>query len=124
MNYPPVSPEQMDALRAFAEYEGPGWKDRLWTAWMRASVPGYLHQLRNSHGPVWLQEFEFPEVVLGRALTTLEGAQVHIAQTDPDGDLWGLGPAAGDAVDLIHDAWCEVREELWVARMGFGGSRK
>jgi len=59
--YKPISPEQMAALRAFADYAGRTWKQKLRDAWLNASIPGYLHQLRNTHGPTWLDQFQFPK---------------------------------------------------------------
>lgn len=60
--YAPLDQEQLDALREFADrYEGQDWKSKLNLAWMRASEPGVLQALRNSHGPSWLADFELPE---------------------------------------------------------------
>jgi len=59
--YPTLTPEEMQALKSYAAYAGRTWKDELRRAWMSASLPGHLHKLRNSHGPSWLNQFQFPK---------------------------------------------------------------
>jgi len=51
----PISDEQALELVKFAEVEGRRWKSALSGLWMRAAANPLLHQLRNSHGPTWLQ---------------------------------------------------------------------
>lgn len=75
--FPAVTPAQIEALRAYAsEFDAlvaryraqkrdrrslaRDWKEALQGDWYRASRPGVLHGLRNSHGPAWLLSFEFP----------------------------------------------------------------
>lgn len=57
-----LTPEELQAVVSFAAYAGRTWKQQLRDAWMSASMPGYLHALRNSHGPAWLKRFKLPEV--------------------------------------------------------------
>lgn len=62
------TPEQMAALKDYAAWAGPDWKNQLQTDWMRAGSrwPGewaYLQQLRNQLGPSWLATFELDEGV-------------------------------------------------------------
>jgi len=58
MNLP--TPEQAAATVAFADREGPQWKEALRSRWALASYPrdpntGHLlQQLRNQLGPQWL----------------------------------------------------------------------
>jgi hypothetical protein len=52
--YPELTTEQLGALRTFAAENGKDWKEALSTKWIRAAAPGYLQQVRNSHGPEWL----------------------------------------------------------------------
>jgi len=49
-----LTPERRSALIAFAREHGRGWKSVLLAGWLRAAFPGYLQQIRNSHGPAWL----------------------------------------------------------------------
>lgn len=49
-----LTPEQRDALIAFAQEHGRNWKAALISGWLRAAFPGYLQQIRNSFGPEWL----------------------------------------------------------------------
>lgn len=59
--YAEISPETLEALREYADEHGPEWRRRLSAQWMNASAPPLLHRLRNTHGPKWLAEFEFPK---------------------------------------------------------------
>lgn len=52
--YPPLMLDQTAALRAYARGHGRSWKTRLWREWMDATTEPLLHQLRNTHGPAWL----------------------------------------------------------------------
>lgn len=60
------NPDQLQALRDYAHWAGPEWKLTLSRDWMRAGSewPGdrysLLHQLRNSHGPAWLNSYKLP----------------------------------------------------------------
>jgi hypothetical protein len=53
--------EQREAVKAYSEHFGPGWKDRLRSDWMRhgSAFEDYhvLAGLRNSHGPRWLDGY-------------------------------------------------------------------
>lgn len=60
MRYPNLTPDQLNALRAFAAEHGRNWKSKLLAGWLRAAYPGPLQQVRNSHGPTWLAGFKFP----------------------------------------------------------------
>jgi hypothetical protein len=59
--YEPLTAEQLQALRSFADYAGRTWKAQIHDAWLRADMPGIIHGLRNSHGPTWLVNFRFPK---------------------------------------------------------------
>ena len=60
-------PEQLAALRTFADANGVQWKSRLNVAWVTGrycDYPGtleygYLQQVRNVFGPSWLVKFSF-----------------------------------------------------------------
>lgn len=61
-----LSAQQREALVAFREANGRGWKDKLRAGWARAALPGPLQQIRNEYGPVWLSELtaaDFAEAV-------------------------------------------------------------
>lgn len=60
--------EQYGALQRYAKTVGRHWKMRLGRDWSRAGSEhvdsdtyALLHQLRNSHGPSWLETFHFLE---------------------------------------------------------------
>ncbi len=61
MNHKTLNQEELDALKAFANRHGRNWKSVLREAWMNASEPGILQQLRNDHGfgPSGLISFRF-----------------------------------------------------------------
>jgi hypothetical protein len=61
MSYPPISPEAMALLRAFATSHGRTWKSVLRQQWMAAGALPLLHALRNTHGPSWLISFKLPK---------------------------------------------------------------
>lgn len=55
----PLTPDQAQALRDYAQRHGRTWKRQLNHAWMTGQFwPGdaapLLQQIRNSHGPAWL----------------------------------------------------------------------
>ena len=55
--------EQLAALRAYADKHGAQWKRKLKTAWINGSDVsetngGYLRQIRNQFGPIWLASFK------------------------------------------------------------------
>lgn len=61
------SPEQLSALKRFAEANGRYWKSKLNTCWMRAAYDyrlrengdaALLQQVRNALGPSWLHVFD------------------------------------------------------------------
>lgn len=58
----PLTPEQDAALELFKQAHGRYWKRVLLKKWREGTddqEPGgaYLRQLRNNHGPVWLQRY-------------------------------------------------------------------
>jgi hypothetical protein len=61
-----LTPEQLQALRAFASRHGRSWKWQLNVAWTTGLYPsmdddsGALQQIRNTFGPSWLVRFKFP----------------------------------------------------------------
>jgi hypothetical protein len=57
---PLLEPEEVAALRAYAKEHGRYWKSHLREAWMTASEPGILQQLRNASyfGPTGLIKFK------------------------------------------------------------------
>lgn len=58
---PPLTDHQLRALQVFADRHGRRWKEQLRQAWMNAAPIGpTLHQLRNTHGPSWLDRFRLP----------------------------------------------------------------
>ena len=48
------TPEQWDALVAYAREHGRTWKAQLLTDWRDGRDSGLLRQIRNSFGPRWL----------------------------------------------------------------------
>lgn len=64
-----LSPEQLAALRAFADANGARWKSKLYAAWSTGryrdyagtEAYGYLQQVRNTFGPSWLTRFSFDD---------------------------------------------------------------
>lgn len=60
--YPPLMLDQAAALRAYALRRGRSWKSKLWLEWMDATAEPLLHQLRNTHGPVWLDRLALASV--------------------------------------------------------------
>ncbi len=59
-SYAPITQEDLDALRRYADKHGRRWKLQLWSEWMNASAEPTLHALRNTHGPTWLDQFRWP----------------------------------------------------------------
>lgn len=60
-----ISPEQMRALRAYADRHGSRWKARLAKEWASSSAGPVLQTIRNQHGPRWLAGFKFPPKAKG-----------------------------------------------------------
>lgn len=64
-----LTAEQFQALRVYAENEGPEWKKALSFDWMRAGTDKWhsresyylLQQVRNRLGPKWLAGFKFED---------------------------------------------------------------
>lgn len=62
-----LSPEQLNALRTFANANGRSWKSSLNVAWSTGRYDDYngtddygaLQQIRNTFGPSWLVKFSF-----------------------------------------------------------------
>ena len=48
-----LTPEQGQALRAFAGKHGRAWRQALRDAWMRRSDSREMRRIRNTFGPVW-----------------------------------------------------------------------
>ncbi|MDX0267670.1 hypothetical protein GOC13_07485 [Sinorhizobium meliloti] len=61
MTHDSLTPEQLEAIRAYAKQHGRKWKDQLNNDWMYARTIGTLQQLRNTHGPSWLVDFKLPK---------------------------------------------------------------
>ena len=66
MNKSPPSPEQLDALHAYAKHHGRTWRQSLADAWWTgtdADEPNghLLRQLRNQQGPLWLATYNLPK---------------------------------------------------------------
>jgi uncharacterized protein YbjT (DUF2867 family) len=59
-----LTADEVQALSDFAARYGRTWKQELRFAWMDASEPGILQQLRNdpAFGPAGLNAFRFPEI--------------------------------------------------------------
>ena len=59
--------EEHQALAKYAEQHGRTWKSALRDAWMNASEPGTLQQLRNASyfGPMGLIAYKLPPIVPG-----------------------------------------------------------
>jgi hypothetical protein len=53
-----LTPDELDAVAAFAERHGRSWKHELTVQWLRGATRGDLHRLRNELGPEWLEQFE------------------------------------------------------------------
>lgn len=62
---PVPTPEQLEALRAYALEKGRNWKRKLRADWLHAAAQiGGVHspllqQIRNDFGPEWLNAFQF-----------------------------------------------------------------
>jgi hypothetical protein len=62
-----ISPDQLAALRTFADANGRSWKSKLNAAWSTGRYADYngadeygsLQQIRNTFGPAWLVKFDF-----------------------------------------------------------------
>lgn len=72
--YPQLMLDQVAALRVYARGHGRSWKTRLWMEWMEATAEPLLHQLRNTHGPAWLDQ-----LVLA-SLTPISDEENHARQ--------------------------------------------
>lgn len=62
--------EQINALRKWAEKHGRNWKSALREAWMTGNYglfddAGYLQQIRNQFGPIWLVKFRLSQAEPG-----------------------------------------------------------
>lgn len=54
--------EQLKAIHGWAKLHGIRWKDKLRSAWLKSSYPGFpnghlLQQVRNQLGPEWLSDY-------------------------------------------------------------------
>ena len=74
---PDLDAETLAALRDFAKREGRTWKSILNNHWMKASLPGILHRLRNTHGPEWLAEYKLPKELPADGLSLPPGYDIH-----------------------------------------------
>ena len=54
---PPLTFQQIVALRAYMQRKGRNWKEALRTDWQRGTANACLHHLRNTHGVRWLQAY-------------------------------------------------------------------
>lgn len=76
-----LTPEQADAIRAYAAQHGKRWKDCLLSDWMRAGSSTYrgswcyLQQIRNQHGPAWLRAVQLDDQTDQGAQVVLPGAE-------------------------------------------------
>lgn len=62
---PPLTPEQVCALQAYAARHGRRWKsilNNVWTGGAPHEDGGILRGLRNTHGPTWLHNYRLPTV--------------------------------------------------------------
>lgn len=65
-----LAPEQLNALRTFANANGRDWKFKLNHAWSSGRYDDYngtddygsLQQVRNTFGPSWLVKFRFDNI--------------------------------------------------------------
>lgn len=57
-DYPPLMRAQVSALRDYAQAHGKTWKEQLRTEWLNATAHPLLQHLRNTHGLMWLKQFE------------------------------------------------------------------
>lgn len=56
------TPEQLAALKEYAELHGRTWKAQLLAEWDSADSCGPLRAVRNAFGPTWLlKKFKLPE---------------------------------------------------------------
>jgi len=60
------TPEQLEALKAYATLHGRKWKHKLNLAWVYCDYEGFadshlLQQIRNQFGPTWLTHFRLPK---------------------------------------------------------------
>lgn len=93
MTYPALTPEQREAIEAFAEQNGVNWRETLGDGWRNAAFPGALQEIRNHFGPTWL--FDVYAWGWTPNLPLWE-------RQDPDGARWsGAGdpPAIGGRVN-------------------------
>jgi len=68
-----LTPEQLDAVKAYAHDHGTGWKESLTVDWMRGGSTWtgpyhLLQQVRNQHGPRWLADFRLSPETDGQIL--------------------------------------------------------
>jgi hypothetical protein len=111
-----LTADEEQAIRQYAERKGRCWKQALSDAWMRASEPGLLQSIRNSHGPAWLAGYRLPTSRLplehpcghcglregaGAACLCLECNDVADAQGEND-DIYDIDKAHRDAT---MEAW-------------------
>lgn len=89
-----LTSEQLDAVKAYAQDHGTGWKESLRSDWMGSGShwggPYHLlQQIRNLHGPRWLVDFRLnPETdgqILGWAWTVNSSSGLSHLIIDRDG---------------------------------------
>lgn len=73
MNQHSLTPEQLDAVKAYADDHGTRWKESLLSDWMCSgslwSGPYHLlQQVRNQHGTRWLADFRLSPETDGQIL--------------------------------------------------------
>ncbi len=81
-----LTPEQLDAVKAYARDYGTTWKDSLRSDWMRSGskwIGPYhlLQQIRNQHGPRWLVDFKLSPETDGQILGWSRGINKYGDQT-------------------------------------------
>lgn len=55
--YPALNIDQLAAVAKYIRKHGRTWKSQLLNDWMNGKCQGELQQIRNSHGPSWLKNF-------------------------------------------------------------------
>lgn len=77
-----LTPEQRSAVLEFAARNGDKWKERMAEGWMGSKLPGLLQQVRNQHGPAWLDAVELPTVYDTFEYSVCEDCLMFLANDD------------------------------------------
>lgn len=80
----PLTEIENNAVRAYAQEHGRTWKQHLRDSWMNGGDHGpVLQNLRNSHGPTWLDTTSVkkptPTASLSRDALTARGSRLYVA---------------------------------------------